>query len=289
MTTYVVTGGTGFIGRFLVADLLNRGHRVIAPLRQSSANLVPEGAIFVDSDDLDKLKSAFDGAECIFHLATLFRGNHLPSEVRDMVDSNVRLTAMICEAALNAGVKKFIYTESATQHLFGLPFTATSLYASTKQAGTDILRYYSSVGLRSICLTLPDTLGPFDRRGKLISLLQKAAAQNERLLMSPGEQLVDYLYVSDVVSGLIHASNLFESIPDTEIEFFRLSSGHLISLKTFVEMVQICIKDPLEIEWGGRDYRLGEMFEEWTWPPVLPGWTPLVDLHTAIKHSLDAS
>ena len=288
MATFVVTGSTGFIGHFLVKDLLSKGHRVIAPLRQNSASQVPNGAEFIDSNNLDELTSAFQGSDCVFHLATLFRGMHSSNDVRNMVDSNVLLTAMICEAASNAGVKKIVYTESATQHAYGLPFTATSLYASTKQAGTDIIRYYATVGLRAICVTIPDTLGPNDQRGKILSLLQRSATQKEVLRMSPGEQLVDYLYISDVVGGLIHASSFFDSVSETEIEFFRLSSGNLISLRTFVELVQNCLDNPLKIEWGAREYRSGEMFEEWTWPPVLSGWIPSVDLQTAIKLSLES-
>ena len=286
MAAFVVTGATGFIGRFLVEDLLSKGHRVIAPVRHNSASQVSDGAEFVDSDDLDELTSAFEGSDCVFHLATLFRGIHSPHDVRNLIDSNVRLTAIICEAASNAGVKKIVYTESATQHAHGLPFTATSLYASTKQAGTDILHYYASIGLRAICVTIPDTLGPNDKRGKLLSHLQKSATQKEVLRMSPGEQLVDYLYVSDVVAGLIHASSLFDSVSGKEMEFVRLSSGKLISLRTFVGLVQNCLDNPLQIEWGVREYRSGEMFEQWNWPPLLSGWEPSVDLQTAIKLSI---
>jgi len=288
MGKFIVTGATGFIGRFLVEDLLSKGHRVITPVRQKSAKQVLRGAEIVDSDDLEELTSVFEGSDCVFHLATLFRGTHSSNDVRNMIDSNVQFTAIVCEAAFKAGVKKIVYTESATQHVYGLPFTATSLYASTKQAGTDILRYYASVGLHAICVTIPDTLGPNDQRGKLLSLLQKSATMKEVLQMSPGEQLVDYLYVTDVVSGLIHASSLFDSVSGQEMTFVRLSSGRLISLKTFVGLVQKYLDDPLQIEWGAREYRSGEMFEEWTWPPVLSGWEPSVDLPTAIKLSLQS-
>lgn len=288
MAKFIVTGATGFIGRFLVEDLLGKGHRVIAPVRQNSANQVPKGAEFVDSDDLGELTSEFEGSDCVFHLATLFRGIHSPDDVRNMIESNVQFTAVVCEAASNAGVKKIVYTESATQHVYGLPFTATSLYASTKQAGTDILRFYASVGLRAVCVTIPDTLGPNDQRGKLLSLLQKSATKQEVLRMSPGEQLVDYLYVSDVVAGLIHAASLSDLASAQEIEFVRLSSRKLISLRTFVGLVQNSLDNRLQIEWGAREYRSGEMFEEWTWPPVLSGWEPSVDLQTAIKLSLES-
>ena len=52
-----------------------------------------------------------------------------------------------------------------------------------------------------------------------------------------------------------------------------------------MELVQNCLDNPLKIEWGAREYRSGEMFEEWTWPPVLSGWEPSVDLQTAINNA----
>lgn len=286
MSCYTVTGGTGFIGRSLVAYLLDGGHQVITPLRSQSFSRTPNGAEFVDSENLDELTSAIQGSDCIFHLATLFKGSHAPSDVRDMVDANVRMTAVICEASHNARVNKLVYTESVAQHVGGILFSATSLYAATKQSGTDILRYYASIGLKAICVTIPDTLGPDDNRGKLLSLLQRAVTKDLSLQMSPGRQLVDYLFVTDVVTGLVQAANYLNDSVTDDIEFFRLSSGNLITLQSFVELVQQYLQTPLHIEWGAHEYRPGEMFEQLNWPPILKGWRPIVDLRSAIKYSL---
>jgi nucleoside-diphosphate-sugar epimerase len=286
MNSYIVTGATGFIGGHLVENLLKSGHEVIAPLRVGSNNALPSDVIQVDVEDFDSMVESFRGSAGIFHLATLFRSNHTPSEIRQMVDSNVATLAFVCEAACVAEVPSFVYTESATQHVGGVEYSPSTLYAATKQAGTDILRYYARRGLRAACISLFDTIGPKDTRGKLISLLEKTAADENTLQMSLGAQLVDYLYVDDVVSGLKTAMDLINSSDIESPYFARLSSSAPIPLKKFVETVERAIGKKVRVDWGAREYREGEMFEPWTWPPILEGWSPVVSLETGIRLTL---
>ena len=287
MSKFVVTGSTGFIGRNLVTELIGLGHEVVTPLRKSSATSAHTSSQVVDVADFDGMVEHFTGSSGVFHLATMFRGNHLPAEIQPMVESNVTLLALVCEAACRAGVPAFVYTESASQHVEGLDYSPSSLYAATKQAGTDIVRYYARRNLRTCCLTLFDTLGPGDTRGKLLSLLERTAAEGGSLQMSPGGQLVDYLFVTDVVAGLIVAMNKTLSVNEENPFFARLSSMAPVPLRQFVEMVGSAIGSPINVDWGAREYREGEMFEAWNWPPVLDGWAPQVSLEAGIRLALD--
>ena len=286
MSSYIVTGATGFIGGHLVENLLKAGHQVIAPLRASSKNKLADGVFRVDVEDFDSMVEAFRESAGVFHLATMFRGNHTFSEIRQMVESNVSTLAFVCEAASVAEVPSLVYTESATQHVGGVEYSPFTLYTATKQAGTDILRYYARRGLRVACISLFDTMGPKDTRGKLISLLEKTAADETILPMSPGEQLVDYLYIDDVVSGLMTSMDLISSNDAESPYFARLSSSAPVPLKKFVETVESAIGKKVRIDWGAREYREGEMFEPWSWPPILEGWKPVVSLETGIRLTL---
>jgi nucleoside-diphosphate-sugar epimerase len=120
----------------------------------------------------------------------------------------------------------------------------------------------------------------------LISLLEKTAADENTLQMSPGAQLVDYLYVDDVVLGLKTAMNLINSSDIESPYFARLSSSAPVPLKKFVETVERTIGKKVRVDWGAREYREGEMFEPWTWPPILEGWSPVVSLETGIRLTL---
>ena len=287
MSKFVVTGSTGFIGRSLVMELIGLGHEVVTPLRKSSAASAHPSSIVVDVADFDGMVEHFTGSSGVFHLATMFRGNHLPAEIQPMVESNVTFLALVCEATCRAGVPAFVYTESASQHVEGVDYSPSSLYAATKQAGTDVVRYYARRDLRTCCLTLFDTLGPGDTRGKLLSLLEQTAAEGGVLQMSPGGQLVDYLFVTDVVAGLMVAMNKTISGNMENPYFARLSSMAPVPLRHFVEMVEDSIGSPINVDWGAREYREGEMFEAWDWPPVLDGWAPKVSLEAGIRLALD--
>jgi nucleoside-diphosphate-sugar epimerase len=233
------------------------------------------------------MTDAMRNSDCVFHLATLFKGNHDSNDVRSMVESNVGFTAEILDAGLRAEVKNFVYTESIAQHLSGSEYSPTSLYAATKQAGTDIIRYFTTVGINAICLTIPDTMGPKDSRGKLLELLVKTSAEQSTLQMSPGEQLVDYLYISDVISGLLRSAEILNEGIEKNLEFFRLSSQNLVTLKTFVSEVSRHLTDPPKIIWGAKEYRNGEIFDDISWPPHLHGWQPVVNLSDGIQYSIE--
>lgn len=286
MKKFVVTGATGFIGRFLVDNLIESGHTVVAPLRKESKNSLSHGAQRVDIDNLEELVNEFRGCHGVFHLATLFKGNHQPSDIREMIEANVTALAVVCEAACIAQVPSFVYTESATQHVNGDEYSPFTLYAATKQAGTDILKYYSRRGLQTVCISLFDTIGPGDTRGKLISLLEKTAAEEGVLQMSPGLQLVDYLYVDDVISGLKRAMDIAGDSDLGSPYYARLSSMNPVPLRNFVKTVERTLGKKIHVEWGAREYREGEMFEPWAWPPVLDGWSPKVTLEEGIRLSL---
>lgn len=289
MSRYTVTGASGFLGRHLVSTLISKGHVVVTPLRPESSNKTPLGAQFVNCREIKDMTEAMRYSDCVFHLATFFKGNHDSTDVRSMVESNVGFTAEVLEACFRAEVKNFVYTESIAQHLGGHEYSPTSLYAATKQAGTDLIRYFTTLGIGAICLTIPDTMGPKDSRGKLLELLVKTSAEQSTLQMSPGEQLVDYLYVSDVISGLLRSAEILNEGIEKNLEFFRLSSQNLVTLKTFVSEVSRHLTDPPKIIWGAKEYRSGEIFEDISWPPHLQGWHPEVNLSDGIQYSIKAT
>lgn len=109
----LVTGATGYVGRFLTPELWNRGYRV----RELSTRLVP-----------GELSSECQGVEMVIHCA---------AELRDrskMYHTNVIGTKAIAAAAALAGVKEFIYIGTAS--------TRDTEYVRTKQKGERIVTSY---------------------------------------------------------------------------------------------------------------------------------------------------
>ena len=110
-----VTGGTGFIGWALVAQLLQRGDTVIALVRQSdgSNQMRQLGARpeFIGIHDVRRMAQAMTGCDVVFHLAN--RNGWGLRHPDEMISFNVGSTMRVAEAAKLAGVPRLVYTSSA--------------------------------------------------------------------------------------------------------------------------------------------------------------------------------
>lgn len=117
----LVTGASGFIGANLVHELVARGHRVKALLRNGSDTRGLEGTDYerVEGDlgNPDLLRSALKGVDWCFHVAASYH-LWLP-DYRPMYAANVDGTRHIIEAAMAAGCSRIVYT--STVGCIGLP------------------------------------------------------------------------------------------------------------------------------------------------------------------------
>jgi len=112
--TIAVTGATGFLGRYLVEGLLQRGARVIGVVR--NPDRVPElrerGVELRRADlaERDRLEAGFRGADAVVSNAALLSLRHQPWS--EYVRTNVEGTANVCEAAAAAGVQRIVHVSS---------------------------------------------------------------------------------------------------------------------------------------------------------------------------------
>ncbi|GAA3668997.1 MULTISPECIES: NAD-dependent epimerase/dehydratase family protein [Acetobacter] len=281
----LLTGGTGFVGHHLQRKLVALGWEVDALVRPTSdcSRLDPAVTPRVwngHSGSLcDLLKQS--NPDIVFHLATHFLARHVMDDIPALVRSNIEFPSLVLEAMREAGCSRFINTSTTWVHVGPLANEAASFYAATKQAFDQILRFYQTAyQFQATTLTLCDTYGPSDLRGKVLSLLINAALSGQKLEMSPGEQCLDLVHVDDVSEGFIQAARLLQNgVTGT----FSITSGHLISLKNLAQKVAQATRCKLMIEWGGRPYRAGEIMLPWQGGVPLPGWTPMIDLDDGIK------
>ena len=109
-TDGLVVGGTGFIGRRLVRMLVDRGHGVRVLTRNPRAAAIELDGLPVElfagsHGDPECAKRALEGIKTVYHLAKC-EGKRW----QDYVDGDVEPTRVLAEAALAAGVRRFIYT-----------------------------------------------------------------------------------------------------------------------------------------------------------------------------------
>jgi uncharacterized protein YbjT (DUF2867 family) len=149
-----VTGGTGYMGRRLIPQLLARGHRVQALVRSSSTAKLPAGCVPVLGDALDaaSYSAAVQPAETFVHLVGVAHPSPAKAEQFRSVDlASVRAAV---PAAVTAKIRHFVYVSVAH------PAPMMKAYIAARSEGEDLIR---ASGLNATILRPWYVLGPGHR------------------------------------------------------------------------------------------------------------------------------
>ena len=241
-------------------------------------------------------RSAFEAVESarpatVFHLASHFRAEHAPEDVVPMIASNVLFGTQLLEALARVGQPStgFVNVGTSWQHFGDAEYDPVCLYAATKQAFADVLLYFvHAEGLRATTLSPFDTYGPDDPRPKLIALLERATRSDDPLPMSPGEQLLELVYIDDVIEALLAAEDLLARGEIGDAEEFAVTAGEQWTLRQVADAFAAVTGRVPNIEWGGRPYRHREVMAPWRNGVALPGWSAEVGLKDGLRRLVDA-
>ena len=240
----IVTGGAGFIGSNLV-DELSKQHSVTVVddlstgKMENIAHLKNIDFILGSITDPGLLKRAFEGAECVFHLAAL------PSVQRSVDDplasnaANVDGTLNVLLAARDCGVKKVIYASSSA--VYGdeptLPKREDMMpgplspYAVGKITGEYYARVFSELyGLRTVCLRYFNVYGPRQDPASEYSavipiFISRILAGKAPVIFGDGNQTRDFAFVRDVVRA-----NMLSMEKEQAEGVFNIACGKRTSL-----------------------------------------------------------
>jgi len=291
----LVTGATGYIGaqlaRRLVADgwtvhVLARSGSDLAPLA-GVANAVTVHRFAGGTPALvDIVRAA--APDAVFHLAAAFLAQHRPEDVEPLVQANLLFATQLLEAMDANGVRLLVNTGTAWQHYGNRDYDPVNLYAATKQAFEAILAYYVNArGLSAATLALFDTYGPHDPRPKLIKALWHAARHGTRLAMTSGEQLLDMVYIDDVVDAFLAAELGLRDAGPLHLRY-GVSSGAPMRLKELVAAFEAATGARLDVGWGERPDRPRDVMTAWTGCVPPPGWQPRVGFAEGFRRSAEA-
>ena len=208
----VVTGGSGFVGRHLVAALHARGDRVRTLDLRFPSDL-PGEHVRCDITDAAAVKDAIAGADVVFHNASAV---HTKQKHVDVVRKvNVDGTRHVIDGCRASGVSKLVYVSSGSVVYEGrdiengdesLPYPSTSQapYADSKIEAEKLVLASSDDALATVALRPHVVFGPHDTRF-LPAVLKHAKAGRLKVQVGRGTWLSDYTYVDNLVDALLLA------------------------------------------------------------------------------------
>lgn len=227
MATYLVTGGAGFIGSNIAAELTRRGHEVrvldnLATGRRENLCEIEDSVDFYEEDirDLEAIRPAFEGADVVLHQAAL---PSVPRSVKDPVattEANVNGTINVLLAARDAGVRRVVAASSSS--VYGsnpeLPKRESmrpapiSPYAASKLAGEGYAAAFNEVyDLETVCLRYFNVFGPHQdpssQYAAVIPIFVSRMLEGKPpIVFGDGEQSRDFSYVANVIEANICAA-----------------------------------------------------------------------------------
>lgn len=282
----VITGATGYIGSCLVKYLLQHGWEVhiIAQPEFGYANIEnmkDKIHIFEYNHDINSLIEYFIKIEVdvVFHLAAAVIADCRPEQVSVLIQSNIQFGTEILEAMKYSSTRLFVGTGSYWQNYNSDTYNPVDLYAATKEAFEKILQYYVDAHLfRAVTLRLFDVYGEDDKRPKLLNLLKEIAGTDKSIDVSPGEQYLDMVHISDVCSAYLKAYEYLISNSDISNEIYGVYTGKPFTLKQIVAEFEKVLDKKITVNWGGKPYKKREIMNPATVYSQLPNWCPYVKL-----------
>jgi UDP-glucose 4-epimerase len=260
-----VTGGAGYVGSIVAAELLQAGHRVIAydNLSRGRQAAVPNGAEFVagDVEDRQLLAHALknSGAEAVMHFAASIEAGESMIVPEKYFRNNTATALTLLETMLELGIKKFIF--SSTAALYGNPVNIpipetdplrpTNAYGESKLLVERMLEWLHRIhGLRYASLRYFNAAGAAPGRGEahdpeshLIPLVLKVAlGQSQHIAIygadyptPDGTCVRDYVHVLDLAAAHLAA---LDALSEHGRLIYNLGNGRGFSVREVVEVAR---------------------------------------------------
>jgi dTDP-glucose 4,6-dehydratase len=293
----LVTGADGFIGSHLTEELVRKGYQVRAFvyynsfnswgwLDQIDAELRNQIEVFAgDIRDPHGVKEAMRGCDTVYHLAALIAipfSYHSPDTY---IDTNVKGTLNIVQAARELGVSKVVHT--STSEVYGTarfvpiteehPLQGQSPYSASKIGADQIAMSFHASFNTPVAIIRPfNTYGPRQSaRAVIPTVITQIAQGQRRLKLGALHPTRDFNFVKDTVRGFIAVANSPRSVG----EVINIGSNFEVSIGETVETIAAAMSVSIEIETDAVRLRPEKSEVERLWADnskakSLLDWTP---------------
>jgi len=256
--TFLVTGGSGFIGSHVVDKLVEAGAREVVVLDKDiqHANLAAAEtsgqvrAVEGDVTNVVELERFLAGVDGVFHLAVLPLGP-CDEDPRSCLEVNVVGSFNVFDAARRAGVRKVVFSSASS--VYGdtnetmdesHPLGARTMYGASKIAGEYFLRAFGELyGLDYVVLRYMNVYGPRQGGGLVINVLKRIQSGQAPTIMGDGGQSFDFVHVADVAAANVAA--MASDVSGTE---FNVGGGNEVTVREIVERLIALTRSDLEPE-----------------------------------------
>lgn len=290
----IMTGATGYIGSHVLKYLLSKGWEihVVADPKFGYANIedvLPEIDLFEYEGDIASLCEYFKEkkADVVFHLAAAVITNYKLEQIPILIQSNIQFGTEILEAMKSCETKLIVSTGSYWQNYNSDSYNPVDLYAATKEAFEKIVQYYvDAFGIRHINLRLFDVYGEDDKRPKLWNALRDIAGTDQHIAVSPGEQLLDLIHITDVCTAYEAAYTLLVNNQSLINEIYGVRTGVTYTLKDAITVLEKSLRKNINADFGVKNYKDREVMLPYDKYKYLPNWKALVTLQDGFSRFL---
>ncbi len=304
----LVTGGAGFIGSHLCERLLELGYKVKVFIRYNSRNSwgwLEESPykdkmqiMAGDVRNFDSVKAAVKDTQIVFHLAALVGIPYSYCSPDSYVETNIRGTVNILQAARELGVKKVIHT--STSEIYGTaktipideqhPINPQSPYAASKIAADLMaLSFYRCFDLPVTIVRPFNTYGPRQSARAIIPTIITQILSGKKIIkLGTLRPTRDFTYVKDIVNGFIKAADN----PNSTSEIINLGSNFEISVEALLKLISGIMETKVKVisDMERKRPSKSEVLRLWAdnkKAQRMLNWKPQYSLEEGLKETID--
>lgn len=304
----LITGADGFIGSHLTEFLLKKGCKVRALAQYNSFNNwgwledVNEHSsleiITGDVRDPHCCRMITEGIDVIFHLAALIAIPYSYSAPDSYVDTNIKGTLNICQAAKDNNIECIVHT--STSEVYGTaqyvpidehhPMQAQSPYSATKIGADAIaMSFYNAFDLPVVIARPFNTYGPRQSvRAVIPTIITQIAAGKKEIKLGDVSPTRDFNYVGDTCKGFWELAHCAKAIG----QVVNIGSNFEISIGDTLNLIKEIMKSDVVFTTEAQRCRpqKSEVFRLWcdnTKINKLTGFTPDTDIREGLSRTVD--